>query len=65
MCRYNCVYNYYKYMLMPITVSLSVRSKQNKIYSDIIKIISHSQVMRRAKKKCKIGDSAKYQFPNP
>ena len=40
---------------MLITVSLSVRSKQNKIYSDIIKIISHSQVMRREKKYAKWG----------
>ena len=50
-------------MLMLITVSLSVRSKQNKIYSDIIKIISHSQVMKIAKN-MQIRDSAKYQFSN-
>ena len=51
-------------MLMLITVSLSVRSKQNKIYSDIIKIISHSQVMKIAKN-MQIRNSAKYQFANP
>ena len=51
-------------MVMLITVSLSVRCEQNKISSDIIKIISHSQVMRRAKN-MQIRDSAKYQFSNP